>query len=674
MKSPRCVALALCLIISVANAQKAPFKFGEISIDDLKMTRYDKDSSAAAIVLGDYGQSSVDYSQNTGFTLNFERITRIKILKKEGLLWADFEIPLYHEGSSDEKMSGLKAVTYNLENGKIVQTKAKNDGLFREKFADNVNIVKVALPNVKEGSIVEITYNINSDFLLNFWDWEFQSQIPVVHSEYRASIPEFFNYDRYMQGYIALEVSENKSVPSSISITTKERTGGGWNASQTNFSTDKIDFKANKFRWVAVNVPAFKPEPFITTYKDYISKLNFELAYIKYPDQPIKPILGSWEEINKKYIESENFGREINGNGFLKKTVEDLTAGMSSDEAKISAICNYIKQNVAWDGTSRKSVDKSLKKVLDEKKGNSAEINLLLASMLEKAGVNVSPVLISTRDHGFVRETVPVTTQFNYVICVTKVNGKQLLLDATDKLLPLGIIPARCLNGNGLVISKEGPSWVNLTIPSKTRSYMSTELAFEQDGVLKGKLSLDRSGYSAHLSRKSYFSKAESEYVKDFIGSHSWEISKSEFKHAKELDEPFKESHEIVINDHVTTTGEMIYLNPFVSMQEVENPFKTDKREYPVDFGSAQERMYISRITLPQGYTVDELPKPQIFILPENAAKYVFNANVVGDVINITSHLQINKSLFIQDEYPDLREFYTRVVAKQAEQIVLKKK
>jgi hypothetical protein len=43
-------------------------------------------------------------------------------------------------------------------------------------------------------------------------------------------------------------------------------------------------------------------------------------------------------------------------------------------------------------------------------------------------------------------------------------------------------------------------------------------------------------------------------------------------------------------------------------------------------------------------------------------------------VINITSHLQINKSLFIQDEYPHLREFYTRVVAKQTEQIVLKKK
>mgnify|MGYP003579633790 CR=1 FL=1 len=674
MKS-QILGLLLCLTVTCTIAQKSPIKFGEVSLEDLKMTRFEKDSSAAAVVLCDFGESSIDYTQNTGFALNFQRTTRIKILKKDGLEWADFEIPLYEDGASDETISGLKAVTYNLENGKIVESKAKSDGFFKEKFSDNVNLIKVALPNVKVGSVIEITYKINSDFLMNFWDWEFQETIPVVWSEYRASIPEFFNYDKYLQGYIPLDVVENKMMPSSISITTKERTGGGgWTASQTNFSTDKIEFNENRFRWVAKNVPAFKAEPFITTYKDYVSKLNFELAYIKYPNQPVEPVLGSWEEINKKYVESENFGKAVTGNGFLKKIVEEITSGMTSSEQKINAICNYVKQNVAWDQTSRKSVDGSLKKVVDEKKGSSAEINLLVASMLEKAEITARPVLISTRDHGFIRETVPVTSQFNYVICLTEVNGKQVLLDATDKLLPIGILPERCLNGNGLVISKQGPTWIKLATPLRTKSYLTAELACGADGIIKGKVSLDRSGYSAHRSRKNYLSKAESDYIKDFIGSHSWEISKSEFKNAKEIDQSFKETHELTINDHATASGDVIYLNPFITMQEVENPFKSEKREYPVDFGSPQEKMYLSKIVIPQGYTPDELPKPQIFVLPENSAKYVFNVVVMGEVINITSHLQINKSLFVQDEYPDLREFYARVVAKQAEQIVLKKK
>jgi hypothetical protein len=35
--------------------------------------------------------------------------------------------------------------------------------------------------------------------------------------------------------------------------------------------------------------------------------------------------------------------------------------------------------------------------------------------------------------------------------------------------------------------------------------------------------------------------------------------------------------------------------------------------------------------------------------------------------------MSINKGVFAQDEYPNLREFYNQMVAKQAEQIVLKK-
>ncbi len=665
--------LMLCLFAHYAQAQKPQIKFGEIPMEDLKMTIYDRDSSASAVILADLGESKIIYSQNTGFVLIFERTTRIKFLRKDGFEWATFTVPLYHDGGDDEKFSGLKAVTYNLENNKIVETKLKNDAIFKEKFNANVDLMKITLPNVREGSIVEISYRVNSDFLFNFQDWEFQSTIPVRWSEYRASIPEFYNYDKYMQGYIGLDVNENKEVPTSITLTSKERPGG-WAGGATEFYQDKIDFKESRFRWAAHNVPAFKAEPFITTSKDYISKINFELAYIKFPDQPIKPIMGSWEEINKKYSESENFGKEVTGNGFLKKTVEELTAGLTTSQEKLSAIHNFVKQSISWDGTSARAIDVSLKKVLEDKKGNAAEINLLLASMLEKVGLVVYPVLISTRDHGFIRETIAVTTQFNYVLCLAEIDGKQILLDATDKLLPTGILPERCLNGNGFVISKQGYRWVKLTSPLKTKSFFSAELTFDPNGEIKGKVSLDKSGYSAYQSRKKYFSKAENEYIKDFASERSWEISKSEFKNAKELNEPFKEVHDVVINDHATSSGEMIYLNPFISMQEMENPFKLAKREYPVDFGSPIERIYVTKIALPKGYAIEELPKSQIFMLPGNSAKYAFNAVMVGDVINITSNLQINKSLFLQDEYPDLREFYNRVVAKQAEQIVLKKK
>src|SRR6185436_7401661 len=103
--------LACILLISISSlAQKAPFKFGDVAIEDIKMTVYDKDSSAVAVVLVDYGESTMPYSKENGFMLNFERITRIKILKKEGLDWGNFTIPLYHSGTNGEKIQGLKAI------------------------------------------------------------------------------------------------------------------------------------------------------------------------------------------------------------------------------------------------------------------------------------------------------------------------------------------------------------------------------------------------------------------------------------------------------------------------------------------------------------------------------------------------------------------------------------
>ena len=660
------------------NAQKPPIKFGEIPMDQLKMTRYEKDSSASAVILADYGESIIDYSQSTGFFLKFERHTRIKILSKDGLGWADFSIPLYHDASNDEKLIGLKAVTYNLENGKVAESKLKSDAVFREKYDANLTYVKITLPNVKEGSIIEITYRINSDFIFNFQDWEFQNTIPIVWSEYRARIPEYFNYEKYMQGYVALCVNEEKREPNSITITSTERSGGTGlgraSAVSSTFSSDKIDFMEDRFRWAAKDVPAFKIEPAMTTYRDYISKLNFELSFTKFPNQPIKRYMGSWADINKTFAESDDFGAEVTGNGFLKSTVEQVIAGRVTPEEKIEAICNYVKQTVSWDGTNRKYVVTSLKKVLEEKKGNSAEINLLLASMLNKADLKVSPVLLSTRDHGFVREATPISSQFNYVICMVRLEDKHILLDATDKLLPTGTLPEKCLNGNGFAVSKDGFEWVKLQSNNKSRRIVNADLTLENTGELKGKMQIEKTGYYAQGSRKAYFSKGEADYLKDLTGSRSWELSKSEYKNASEIQQPFKEVHEIIIKDHITSSGEMIYLSPFVMDQEKENPFKQEKREYPVDFGSPFDKMYVLKITIPDNYSVEELPKNKALALPNSAAKFLFSIIQIGNTINISSTLAFNSSLFAQDEYDNLREFYNQVVAKQAEQIVLKKK
>jgi hypothetical protein len=640
----------LAIIFSLsAAAQKSPMKFGDIPMEDMTMKTYPQDSSAVAVVLADYGEAYI-MATSVDTKMTFERHIRIKILKAEGTRWADAVIPLFKAGSAEENVTSLKAVTYNLENGKIVESKLSKDAIFKEKFNRNFIHEKFTMPDVKPGSVLEYAYKISSDFLANFPNWEFQRSIPTRLSEYWAIIPDFLTFEKYMQGYVPVSSYEVK--PMNVS-----------------------GFTANGHHYISRNVPAFKAEPQMTSETDYLSKINFALSQISIPGQIVQDIMGSWPKLNSLLLEDEDFGGAIKGSGFLKSIVETVTKGITDPLDKITAIHNYVKQTIEWDGF-KDFYAGNLKKVLEEKKGTSGDINLMLASMLRKAGLTVDMVLLSTRDNGFVREQYPMARQFNYVVCLVRLGDKNLFLDGTEKYLPVNVLPERCLNGRGLVISDKNFGWVNLDTQTKSKTIVNAEFRLDESGQLKGKIAFTHDGYDAHRMRTTFAKKGQEEYIKDFVGARPWKLDNTDFKNIDEIYNPAEESYELEIADHSMVAGDNIYFNPFVTSQIQTNPYKSETRVYPVDYGSKVERIYLCKVIAPDGYVVEQAPESRIMMLPGNAARFIYNVAMspLGDWVSITTNFQINKNLFTQNDYLDLREFYNQVVAKQAEQIVFKKK
>ncbi|TXH28684.1 MAG: DUF3857 domain-containing protein, partial [Cyclobacteriaceae bacterium] len=489
MKLVSLLALVLCFTYG-ATAQKAPIKFGEVPMEDLKMTYYDKDSSAAAVVLVDYGEAYITI-MSSDVKMTIERHVRIKILRKEGLKWGDVAILLRQSGSSEERITTLKANTYNLVDGKIAITKLEKDGIFKDKYNRNFTQQKFTMPDVKEGSVIEYTYKISSDFWTYFPNWQFQRTIPTRWSEYWAMMPRSFHYEKYMQGYLTVAVNETKDT-----------------------YVDGVDVIAH--HWVVKNAPAFKEEPFMTSEEDFISRINFALAYINFPGRPTQEIMGSWAKLNKVLTEDDDFGRVIERSGFLRDIVTAVTANLTDPVQKIEAIHRYVKENVEWDGTED-YYPGDLKKILEKKQGTSGDINVLLASMLDKAGIPVDMVLLSTRSHGFIRQAYPMTRQFNYIICAARLQDKVLLLDATEKHLPYTAIPERCLNGQGLVISKTNHGWINIEPKTKAKSTISVDLKVSADAEINGTINISDDGYNALRTRKEYHSKGEKGFTKDLL-------------------------------------------------------------------------------------------------------------------------------------------------------------
>jgi hypothetical protein len=638
--------IVLSILCTPLYAQKPPAKYGDIPLEDLKMTSYDKDPSASAVILFDYCEAYISVNAVT-VQLLVERHVRIKILNANGLDYANIEVPLYQENSNEEKLTKLKATTYNLENGRVVTSDIDKNGIIKEKYSRNINLRKFTLPNVKEGSIIEYSYTINSDYWTQFPDWQFQYDIPVRHSEYWALFPDFFIFQKYMQGYLTPTVYE-----------TKHKNGP--------------DFQIEAHHWVMKDVPAFIEEPFMTTENDYVSKINLALSHVNFPRQPVREIMGSWSKLNENLNSSDDFGKVLTGSFFLKKIVDEVTAGLITQEEKLHALHQYVVNNFEWNGIKDKYPEE-IKKVVDAKKGTAADLNFILGSMLHKAGIPVDMVLLSTRDHGFIRKPYPMTKQFNYVIVSARIDDKTILIDATDKYLPLGVLPERCLNGEGLIISKTNHGWVNLEPKSRSRSVVNSDLILDESGALKGKMVLSYDGYNASKVRRGFFSKGNDAYLKDFLGNKSWELNNVEFTDLKDVSKGVKQSQEILISDHSTLGNDVIYINPFIMERMHENVFKQEKREYPINYGYPFDNTYMLTLTIPEGYEIDEIPLPKIISLPNGAGKYTYNITKQGEKLSLVSIMQVNKPMFVQTEYDYLKEFYNQIVAKQSEQIVLKK-
>lgn len=277
----RSFCLFICCVLAFQgfSQEESPYvKFGKITVAELERKIYPIDSNANAIVLSDIGNAAVEGNSKGWFSIVFQRHKVVHILNKNGYDEANVEIPLYIDGSEEERVDNIHAVTYNLENGKIKETKLDKGSVFKEKVDKNRILRKFTLPNVKEGCIIEYEYRITSDFIWNLDPWLFQGASPRLWSEFNFTVPEFFSYNFLSRGFHAMDINERKDRNAHFSI--QDSRGAG--------ATENYSFSAgvSDYRWVMKDVPALKEESFTSSLKNHISRMEFQLASQKYPLSP----------------------------------------------------------------------------------------------------------------------------------------------------------------------------------------------------------------------------------------------------------------------------------------------------------------------------------------------------------------------------------------------------
>lgn len=663
-----------------ALGQADPIKFGKPEPKDFDKTAFVADSAADAVILCDFGRTRFDVGSKGDFVLTFERVRRIKILKKSGYEWADGEVILYHKGSDSEKLSNLRGFTYNLgANGEITKDKLESSSVFTEEVTSNLTRRKFTLPNVHEGSVVEYAYTVTSDYLFNMQDWTFQHSIPTRWSEYRASIPEYFHYKQLWQGYEPLAVQEKTDGSTQFTFRTNTVVGDNWMTSHNGTVSQTVVAQVVNHRWATQNVPALREEPFMTTTRDYVTQINFELEGVRWPGQAYQNVSGTWEKMQSELLKSDKFGGQLSRGGFLKAQLATLTSQYPNAAERAAAVHALVRDNVRVKGTGGLFSDAGIRKAWEQHAGNAADVNLLLITLLRDAGLNAHPVILSTREHGRVDTSFPMLSRFNYVVAAVQLtDSTQLLADATDEFAPFGMLPAACLNSQAqgrLIQDETHGRWVNLDSPFRHVSYRSAKLTLDERGTISGTVRDEQGGYLALRQRADLRQQGEKKYVENLLKRQdSWKIDKFSFQNATALNKPLMLDLDLRVPGEAEQPLGTIYLSVLQTLNEATNPFRLQDRRFPVDFGARREETSMVTLTLPAGYTVEEMPKNAVVDLPNGGGRFLFSVTPVGNNLQIVSRMTLNRSMYLAEEYASLREFYERMLAKQAEKIVLKRK
>lgn len=647
--------LFFLFICPLLRAQQAPkVKFEKVSDEEMKMSVYDADTSAVAVILFDDGTSEVRWMNEQGFMLMHERFVRIKILKQAGTEWANFSIPLYSGSKSKENILGIKGVTTNFENGKIVQSEMKKEAIFKESENKYWDMVRLTLPSVKVGSVIDLKYSIHSPMFWNLRTWAFQYTIPVKYSRYRVIYPEYFAYNHSSMGYHPLKSQEHTTRAQSI--------------------LQNVNYTEHYYDYVACDIPALKEEPYLTTLENYTTKMKFELASINLiaVGGRIQTFTETWDDIARRLLEDDDFGSQIKSANYATEEITKLLNGKTDDKQKVLALYTYIQNTIKWNGGQNYYPSKSLKKVYTEKTGNSADVNLLLLALLKEAGIDAAPVVLSTRENGLVSFVHPSLNDMNYVIVKAMINGTPMLLDATEPNLQAGLIPFRCLNGTGRLIRNGSVDEVALINPKSNKNTM-VNLALKE-GRFTGNLFSRNMGLSAFNFRESVKDAGgQKEYFDKFKNKTSeLQVENYEFTNLDSIYLPVSRKYDISIPNE-SEDADILYFNPVLSDRTTENPFTSPSRLFPVDYGSSSSDVYQLTLQIPKGYKVEELPQSKSFVLPGKGASYIYHMTQTDSAISLATRFTIDKTMFLPAEYPALREFYNAVVAKEAEQIVFKK-
>lgn len=634
-----------CLSVS---AQQLYSKMGAIPEETLFAGSLPSDPGASAVLLKEEVVTRFVFKNDT-FHYETDHFVRIKILKEEGLKYAITRVN-YSIASAEnpEQVKGISAAVFNW-NGKKFAGKyiSKKSGIKDIALSSTEHQKVISLSDVKVGSVVEFTYTLVSSQLESLRPWQVQREIPVVDATYRITIPEYLYYDIKRKG-LPIEVLEV-------------------NASQ-NFgfmSNTLFSEHSNEMTMTAKNLPSFQPlSQHLMCPEDYRTSVHFNLDFIRIPKRVPQEFITNWDNAASTLKKQSRFAVPLKAS-YLNDAVKAIPAGKV--ETSMMALLDLVRNNIEWNKVYS-IYPEDITGALKSKKGNSADMNMLLLILARQAGYEASPIVLRTRDMGLIDLKHDNITAMNHVVVGVIDKGNVYCLDATSPASGVNTLPVNDLVERSLILRDTAAMWMDLS-KFEGSSIRTINASFNEKGELTGTISERHTGESilpvAEGIAKGNHTLYASQWTPDRATLSSMNSKWGENRSFFQVDY-------LITDPNTMIEGDRISINPMVMFQQ-KNPF-VKERLLPVDLPYVERFQQIVNITLPEGFVPEVIPQP-FRVQSANGglhAQILIECN--GQQLMCRMDYQAKKTFYSADEYGSLFNFFQSLNDQNVKRITFIKK
>lgn len=497
------------------------------------------------------------------------------------------------------------------------------------------------MPAVEDDCIIDYEWEISGKSTImppHFWSrWYFQSSEPTVLSRFTLITPADTGFGS--QAY---------------------------NAEIKPLATTSKDGRTKTYVWEGRDFGEIEPEPNMPPASEVCPW--FEVSSVT-----------AWDDVAAWYWRLVE--PRMTPSPEIEQKVADLVEGRKTDEEKARAIYYWIEDNVRYValafGASAYEPH-SAADVFANKYGDCKDQATLLVTMLRHAGINAYPVLLSVSYRGSMDRRLPSPGQFDHAIALAEIGGKRYWLDSTAEVCPFGDLPEADRGRDVLVVRDGKGEFVQTPTYDVFTNSVAQRVTISLDarGGISASATITTSGASDLATRATYKYLKPSRVKETFEAmvagiSPNARIGECSVSDYSDRDSRMTIGYSLRAENWANRTGKFLLFRPGLDQDPADQTvFSKSSRRYDLWFTGAQSSITETIISLPEGFTVEEMPQDQL--LTSDFAGYERKCLLEGLTLRVTEKTVRQSAIVPVARYAEVRKFYEDIIRSQKQLMILK--